>query len=213
MRYLPFCLLAGLLGFGCAAVKGNGQSEDKNFTLDAFSELEVSNAIQLDLGIGPAQMVKVTTDSNLIPHLSVESTGGVARIGFTPNFDYDSQLGVHATVSVLSLSRLALSGASIGDVNGISGSTFDLELSGASQAHPNGSAGSSHVEASGASILQGEHLTVDTATLDISGASIIQLTVAQSATGTASGASHLTIFGQPGTQDVSVTGGSTVEYP
>jgi hypothetical protein len=193
---------------------GNGQSEQKAFTLDPFSELDVSNAIQLTLSVGPPQDVSVTTDSNLIPHLVVTSSAGVAHIGFTPNFSYDSQLGVHATVSVPSSpSRLLLSGASTADGNGISGTDFDLELSGASVAHLHGSATNSHISVSGASNLDSQQLSVDIATLDVSGASTVDLTVNQQAQGSASGASHVKIFGHPSVQNVSATGASSVEYP
>ena len=51
------------------------------------------------------------------------------------------------------------------------------------------------------------------ATLDVSGASEVDVTVAQQVQGTASGASHVKVFGHPGVQNVVASGGSTVDYP
>jgi hypothetical protein len=81
--------------------------------------------------------------------------------------------------------------------------------SGASEVTLVGAASSGALDASGASTLNLKGLPLRSATLDVSGASVVIASVSETISGTVSGASRATITGTPG-GDVNVSGASTV---
>jgi hypothetical protein len=128
---------------------------------------------------------------------------------------------------------LHASGSSKIDLGSVSGGSLAVEASGASHvcAHtvstPKGTfdlSGASEVlfdignvdtltvSASGASHFDVEAITSQTASVDVSGASEVELQASQSITGDASGASQVTVGGNPSTRSVSTSGGSSVGF-
>ena len=104
---------------------------------------------------------------------------------------------------------IKLSGAS--DVKGpVKIANLSMELSGASTVFINGTAQNLKLEASGASDIKSYDLHVENCVAKLSGASDVRLTVTNSISATASGASTLFYQGDPEKKEVATSGASSI---
>ena len=102
-----------------------------------------------------------------------------------------------------------LSGAS--DIKGLCEiNNLSLELSGASTVKVNGTAENLKLEASGASDIKNYDLQVENCVAKLSGASDVRLTITNSISAHASGASTLYYHGNPDKRNVATSGASSV---
>jgi hypothetical protein len=226
-------LLLGLLS-GCMAamsalpaVTGSGVAKTETRTVADFTEVEVGNAVHLDLTVGPTAGVEVTTDDNLVPHVITEVTGG--RLKIYTDTSTTTKLGVKVKATTPTLKavegsgastmtvagvqadrfRLGLSGASTGTLTG-KADRLDLTVSGASRCTLTGDAGRLTVECSGASHLDATGLNAKAVDVSVSGASTAEVKAAEELKADASGASNVHYVGSPGKVSKSTSGASHV---
>ncbi len=115
---------------------------------------------------------------------------------------------INGTIEVNTLS-LKLSGAS--DIDGtVKLNNMTMELSGASTVKINGTVQNLKLNASGASDLKNYDLVAENCVAVVSGASDIKLTVTNSISASASGASSLYYKGNPDKKDVATSGASSI---
>src|SRR5690606_23959162 len=103
---------------------------------------------------------------------------------------------------------LYLSGASVSQLS-IESNTVNTIISGASDLTLTGDGNMLNVEASGASKVNSYRFTAEKATLNVSGASTVRVSVLNELEATASGASTVSYRGNPQTE-ISVSGSSQV---
>ncbi|MDQ6761123.1 MAG: DUF2807 domain-containing protein [Bacteroidota bacterium] len=115
---------------------------------------------------------------------------------------------INGTIEVNTLS-LKLSGAS--DIEGsVKLNNMTMELSGASTVKINGTAQNLKLNSSGASDLKNYDLVVENCLAVVSGASDIKITVTNSISASASGASSLYYKGNPEKKDIATSGASSI---
>ncbi len=157
-----------------------GPSTGKEYSVQGFSEVDVSSAVEFEITQSPHYSVRATGDEKLIERLKVEVSGQTLRIrlawGLPFLCGHCSHGNVKAIVTMPTLKKLAASGASTGTAKGFtSGDDFDLTLSGASGAEIGVEAGKTTVAVSGAGKVTGE-LKAKSTELKLSGASRCELT-------------------------------------
>jgi hypothetical protein len=105
------------------------------------------------------------------------------------------------------------SGASSVKVRSTTAGEGHVDLSGASSLSlEEGKLDTLAVKASGASQLTARGLAVKTVTVDLSGASEAALQASEGISGTATGASSVTVAGAPAARSIEVSGGSTAQF-
>lgn len=208
---------------------GNGKRVTDTREVAAFSRVDVSSAIELIATPGPAKLT-VTTDENLQEFIEtlVEGDRLVVRVRDSVNIGYPHRLLVE--VSSPRLESLTASGASTARFTATACDRFELEATGASTVSVTGldstlvkanASGSSTVratgtskqldaDASGASSMFIRELSSTNATVLAEGASLLQFTATGTASGHASGASTIEIFGRPASAQIGSSGASTV---
>ena len=86
-RIIAALLAASLLGTACGAfadvVRGNGKVKTEGRSLPSFSSVSLSGSGDLRIHKG-SQRLEITADSNVLPYITTEVTGGVLKIGFKP---------------------------------------------------------------------------------------------------------------------------------
>jgi hypothetical protein len=227
------CGLLSVVLAGCdiaiaPSLRGSGIAKTETRSVGEFTEVEVGNAIELAVTVGPEQNdLVVTADDNLLPHVQTIVTGN--RLKIYLDTSCSTNVGVEVTATAAALRSLVGSGASTTTISGITGERFDLELSGASGCELTGDtdlldvtlSGASHskiagsakqltVECSGASRLDASELTAEIVSADVSGASTADVSATSELTAEASGASTLRYAGQPAKLDKRTSGASTV---
>ncbi len=233
---LTVLLAAGILLSGCGgiylglrAVRGSGKTTTKSYDFADFKRLEVGNAFVVDVTQGDGYSVEVTVDDNLVQYLDVVQRGDTVRITLQPGSYTNTRLHAQVTMPLLvsadfsGASQLSVSGLQSEDdlklvVSGASqvrgdatAANLDLVLSGASQANLTGQAASLRVRASGASKTELADYAVETADVDLSGASSGTVNASGSLDVTLSGASTLTYLGNPELGRQSITGASSLK--
>jgi hypothetical protein len=212
---------------GPPPVLGSGVSKAETRAVTDFDEIDVSNAVRLELTVGPVVSLEVISDDNLLPLVKTEITGTRLRVFVDRNVSTNVGITIKATTPTLK--ALEGSGATTSNVTGVSAETFALNLSGASTCKLTGATTQMSVDLSGASqcTLTGEveRLTINcsgasradstkapakTVEVELSGASTADLFVSEELTAKASGASTVRYLGQPEKLTQTVSGAATV---
>ena len=199
----------------------------------AFSSIKVSGDIDVYLSQGEDYSLAVSaSEEKYRDNIKTEVKNGVLVISYK-NDHFSRNYGnknLRAYISFKALESLEGSGASGFIINGtlaantmlvkLSGASdikgavkitnLSLDLSGASTATINGAAQNLKVEGSGASDVKNYDLKVENCVAKLSGASDVRLTVTNSISAHASGASTLYYEGNPDKKDVATSGASSV---
>jgi predicted small secreted protein len=219
-----------LLVAACNTVSGSGNVITREIDTTSFSHLEVSHGFVVKITVGSPERVIVRVDDNLVDSLDVGVSGDSLHIRLEPN-TIVTDATLEADVTARSLTGLELSGGSrvtLADpiqatslaltVSGgslLSGSVEidqgTLGVSGGSKARLSGSGDTVGVTASGGSNLEALELTIRTLKIEVSGASHAEVTVTDSLSAAASGASALRYAGSPDVTRSDASGASTIE--
>lgn len=217
------------LPIGVRAVRGSGTATTQTYDFAEFKRLEIGNTFVVDVTQGESYAVSVTVDNNLVQYLDVAQRGDTVRIDLKPGSYTNTSLTAQVTMPLLvstdisgagqvSLNglqseedlQLVVSGAS--QVRGqATAANLDLVLSGASESSLMGQAAGLRVRASGASKTDLANYPVETANVDLSGASSGTINVSKSLDVSLSGASTLTYLGEPEISAQSITGASELK--
>jgi hypothetical protein len=167
-------VLSIVFGIAPWLVRGSGPIGEKEYALEGFSQVEVSNAVEFELTESESYSVMVTGYENLIERLDVELSEQTLVVRLKPGTYFRNN--IKAVIGMPELDKLTVSGASRGTAVGfVSTGVCILEISGASRADIDIEVGTVIMNVSGASRVTGA-ISTQTATLIISGASRCQLT-------------------------------------
>jgi hypothetical protein len=208
---------------------------DKNAevrNVGSFAGIKVSGGIDVYLSQSNEYALAVSaSDDQVRDRIKTEVKNGILNISYDDaGFRFNSNRKLRAYVSFKTLESLEASGACDFIINGIykAGTAkiklagacdikgeidldnLQLDLSGASTAKVNGKVKNIKLNASGASDVKNYDLVVDNCIADISGASDVKITVNNSLTAKASGASSIFYKGSPEKKDVNSSGASNI---
>ncbi|MDB5963394.1 MAG: hypothetical protein JWP59_4688 [Massilia sp.] len=133
--------------FGRNAVVGNGSLAHEVRQVDTVSSLAVSGPLEVNVRVGPATALTVDADSNLLPLIRSEVTGGVLRLWVEGSLR--STNGLRVTYSTPSLTELRASGSGRLTVNDLNGQALDFSKSGSGSTILTGQVGNLDVGHSG----------------------------------------------------------------
>ena len=223
-------IVAALLASaGCGGGTGSGTVESQRIAVTSFSRLEVEDTFDVTVSVGQKAAVVIRVDEGHKDALDVSVTGDTLHVGLQSGTSVrDATL--EADVTVPALSRIDTSGASQVHLSDeidadslelvVSGaSTLDgaveisegrLDVSGASRANLEGSAVRLDLSVAGASSVRGVAFKAQSLTATLSGASSVELTVTDSLSAEASGASSLRYKGSPQITRQEVSGLSSI---
>jgi hypothetical protein len=203
------------------------QYQEENFTLSDFESLEIGDAFVIRVEQGNYFSIQARGDRRNISDLDIRKSGNtlIVRYDEYENRQYETYIDiVMPTLSAATFSgatqsvitgfeeldnfRLSLSGASVAQTDLIA-SSVSIILSGASVADLRGSSSNLTAEVSGASTLKAFSFPVQTAEVNVSGASVGKVTVANHLHAMATGASTVLYRGNPVVES-EASGGSSI---
>ncbi len=198
--------------FGGERVHGDGNITTQQRNVGNFTGLDVSGAMNVHIMQDAAVGVRVQADANLMQYIETNLDGNTLHIHQKDGFNLQPSKEIIVYVSAPVFKELEVSGASniVGDnaisgkeelsihASGASGITMQVDLSklysdlsGASTLNLKGRAASFTIEASGASNIKCMDLNTDETTVDVSGASEVEITANKQLNIEASGASNV----------------------
>lgn len=214
-RFLPVVALAGAAAIAgltgaCTvrAVHGTGPVTTETRDAKAFTKLESSFGIIVDLTVGEAPAITVEAPSDLLPIISTEISGDTLKIKGTTDFVGSSPVTVH--VATPDLESLTLFGGSIAKADDLALDSLGLSISGGAEFTASGSTGTLAIDGSGGGRVHLDQLTADLVTLELSGGAQASVNAAESVIGDVSGGAHATVTG-PAEMHVSTSGGGSVD--
>lgn len=201
---------------------------DETRTVGAFSGIDISGNIELELTQDSVQNVVVSTADDLHSYVKTEIRDGILEI-YTDKTSWHNSVKVKIsadsiydlrasgasrinTVGTFNTSRLNmdLSGASQANMDLNVTNAFDVEVSGASFATFQGNANSTHIEVNGAGKYDGLNLLTKYAEVDVSGAGHANVYASESLNAEVSGAGDVHCEGNPKNVKQNVSLGSHI---
>lgn len=130
------CLLAlGLALMGCDIEEGSGRIESERRTIPAVSRVEVGSGFEVEIELGAAPELLITTDDNLLDDIQVEVDDGVLEIEWRDDASwYDPTEPVRIQLTLPRLTSFDGSGGTKLRAPEIASPHLELELSGGSSA-------------------------------------------------------------------------------
>ncbi|MFP3898710.1 MAG: head GIN domain-containing protein [Dehalococcoidia bacterium] len=195
---------------------GPEKAGERDYPVEGFTEVRVSNALEFEITQGKDYSVKATGRDKLLESLKVDVSGQTLKLSLDSGTHSWLGLGwkhlsagdVKVAIIMPELRKLAVSGAARGTAKGFkSDRDFEMELSGASKADIDIEAGRTTIAISGAGRVSGELKAQETA-VAMSGASRCELAgTASKLHLDSSGASHADLSRlQVKDADVSISG-------
>ncbi|MGA7719572.1 MAG: head GIN domain-containing protein [Ignavibacteriaceae bacterium] len=205
----------------------------KTYNYKDFSAVDVSSGMHLKVTQSDSFSIEVIADQDDFKYLRVEKDGNSLKLYIKRDsffFDWGRHNKIEVNIKMPSLIRLELSGGSIGNINmDVSTTKFSAELSGGSSINGNLKCGKIEMELSGGSVAelygQGKNLKVDGSggsifklknfevndvDADLSGGSVVEITMNGALNTEQSGGSHLTYFGKASLGNTDFSGGSGI---
>ena len=133
--------------FSADAVVGNGQLSREGRPVGNLQALDVSGPLQVDVRVGGAPSLEIEADSNLLPLIRSEVSGGTLRIWVEGNLRSNNNMRVSYTVP--QLSQLRANGSGRVTVSELNGAPLMLSKNGSGTMQLSGRVGSIDAQVSG----------------------------------------------------------------
>lgn len=231
MRSFAFLACLVVSSVASAAVTGSGVKLTETRKIGAFSKLDVSDGVQLEVRKG-APSLTIEGDDNVVPLYVTEVVGDELRIHRTTKDWLRTKLPLVVKVTTPSLSRLEASGGVEVSLEGVAAPAFALDLSGGVeleargleldalsldasggvQLHLDGRVKKAKVDVSGGVALKAPKLEVGELSVDASGGCELDVGVKDMLVGDASGGVGITVHGRPAKAKLHTSAGADVSY-
>lgn len=122
--------------FGSSAVQGNGQTATERRDAAATDGIDVNGPMQVEVRVGEAASLQVEGDSNLLPMLRTDASGGMLRIWIDGGIRSANPLRVIYTTP--QLRQVNANGSGRLSVSGLNGAPFNLSQNGSRQVQLSG---------------------------------------------------------------------------
>jgi hypothetical protein len=196
------------LSLAACGVGGSGKAGSETRTVPEFTEIEVSGALELRLGLQKPQSVVLGGDDNLLPLVTTDVTGKRLVIGSKQSLR--PELDLVATVAAEDVSLVRCSGACKVTVTDLKNERFTLEVSGAGSLDASGETKELRIDVSGAGSVAAEKLAASSVTVRTSGAGDVAVGKADKLDVEISGAGSVSYQGDPAiTKKISGAGSLT----
>jgi hypothetical protein len=156
-------------------IQGSGKWSSEARPLGAFSRIESSGAIELEIAIGEPPSAVVETDDNLIAIVRTEVQGD--RLVVRTDQSYRSSIGVRVKVQAPKLLELRQSGSGNAVGDGLKSERLALHIAGSSNTRLSGTAGELEVVLVGSGNFDLERLAAKDARVEIQGSGSIAVDV------------------------------------
>lgn len=160
-------------GFIGETAKGNGQMANERRAGMAATGIDVSGPVTVDVRVGPAPMVEVWGDSNLLPLLRTEMSGDTLRVWVNGNVAPQQELRVRYTTP--SMTRIQAAGAGRVTVTDLNGARLTVVKTGTQSMHLSGRVSNLDMHVDGSGTLNASALYSGNASVNMTGSGTVTL--------------------------------------
>jgi hypothetical protein len=179
------------------SIKGSGKVMTETRQVKGFDKIELHGTGKLLIEQGDTDSLTITTDDNLLKHISTEVWGSTLTIRTKDLVSLDPSDGVTYKVVVKKLTALHLSGGTEVDAKRIKADSFSISVSGAASIRISGEATRQEIVISGAGEYDGSDFKSRNASITVSGAGEAVVAASDNLEVNISGAGDVKYIGDP----------------
>jgi hypothetical protein len=190
--------LFALMLVGCQQnIKGNGNKTTINRDLSTFQNIRLNGNYQVNVNVGKAQQVSITTDANLVPYIQTRVSGNTLTIENQRRTYIEPTETPQLNISVNNLNQINIVGNGTVNVNGIRTNQFRINIVGSGEATVSGNADRVDIKIDGSGQIAANNLVAQEATVNLSGSGLISLLASQRLNINLNGAGKVQYYGEP----------------
>jgi len=189
-------------------VQGSGTVASETRTADPFHAISAAQGIRVELASGPAA-ITVTTDDNLLPHVTTVVTDGVLVIDVSGGFQTHHAPKVVIATTTSPDALTASTGATI-DARDLAGASLTVAASTGATVHGAGKVDALSVSAATGASADLRDVQASRAEVDVSTGSTVHVNASDAVTGTCSTGSTVRVRGGATTTGLSVDQSSSM---
>lgn len=210
-RYYLMLLIFVVAVMSCrlGGVRGSGDIEVEERSIEAFTELEASGAFEILVESGHEPNLKIRAEDNLLKYIETENYGDKLVIDTDRNLNPRKDIKIRITTS--GLKNIDASGANEIIAKYIDAENFYLDLSGASEVKLSGKVVRISIDASGASEINTKELKADGVKIDASGAVEAVVYASKFLDADVSGAGSIEFYGGAQNVKTDISGAGSVK--
>ena len=183
-------------GAGKNILKGNGDIKTEARNLEKFKAIKISGAFDVFSQKGDRANVKITCDSNLLPHILSKISNG--ELSITP----DSQLSCRNKIKIEicttgEVNKIEVSGACATVFKDMAAASLLLSLDGTSSAVLSGKVDTFEVDMGGACSLKADDLKTKVTSVSVAGTGKADVFASEKLTAEISGLGTVNYYGDP----------------
>jgi hypothetical protein len=213
MRFASLPVLCfGLINVGDCnpnAIHGSGVSKTEVRTVGSFLKVELAGSPDVDVKIGPATSVVVTTDDNILPEIATTVEGGVLRIDSKES--YNTHLGVSVKITAPTLEGVTVTGSGDIHVAGLKAQEISAHVTGSGEVTLLGDAEHFRGEVTGSGDLRADDLAARDVRVKVTGSGNASVRAAERLDASVTGSGSVRYSGRPSTVVKSVTGSGDID--
>lgn len=215
-RFTLFVMIALLLN-ACTftvgnmeGVRGSGVSASEIRTVTGFTGVEIAGSAEVTVEFGDTESVVVETDDNLLPYIETKVSAGSLVIGTKPNTNLNTNLGIHAHVTMKSIEKARVTGSGNMTISGIQAETVKFDLPGSGNITATGTAKTVNITLPGSGNIYCDGIQSETVTAQLSGSGNITANASESIKASLVGSGNIRYRGNPVKVEQSVTGSGII---
>ena len=218
MKKAVFVLLLALALGACQHLKkmtggddqvaGSGVSKVEKRNVQAFTSVDLSGALEVEITAQKDLSVEIEGDDNILPLITTEVKGGVLTVSNSQSISTKSKLRLR--ISIPTLNGISSSGASEIVASGIRSDDFKIDTSGASNLRIRGEAKTFELKMSGAGDVDARDLRAQKVTVNSSGAASADVYASEELSVNVSGAGNVNYYGNPKVINEDKSGAGTI---
>ncbi len=166
-------LLAGCKQSGKDHVVGNGNVITEERVVQVFEAIELSGAFRVDVSVGDAPSLMVTTDDNILPFIETNVEAGKLSVRITKKVRFSDANDL--TITTPSLTKFACRGAAKATIKGVTGTSFVVRVEGAGAVSATGSVDTLTLDVDGAGHIDTLGLEAESAQVTLNGTGTVDM--------------------------------------
>lgn len=180
---------------GLKPIQGSGKLKTEQRQVGSFTKVKSLGAADVEVIVGKAQTVSVTTDDNLLPIIETKLDGDTLVI--KPTKSYNSSNGTIVKITVPNCTAMSLSGSGNAVVRNINGQPFAASIQGSGNITLAGACNSLSAAIAGSGDLKAYDLSANSANVSIQGSGNAYVNAKQSLNASIMGSGDIAYKGAP----------------
>ena len=210
MMSLPVLCL-GLLSIGNCnpnAIHGSGTAKTESRAVAPFSKIDLAGSPDVEVAVGPAASVSVTTDDNILPIIETTVAGETLKINSKRS--YNTRLGVKVSITVPDLHGVSVSGSGNIHVEGLKAGDMDASVTGSGDVTLSGAVERLHARIVGSGDLRAGDLAAKNVQVAVTGSGDATVRATEQLDATVTGSGNVRYSGDPPQVQHHVTGSGDI---